>query len=53
MTKKKRNLTPNELVKQDRALEALYELAYEMSPHQLELLVSQAVKILNGDPIDK
>jgi hypothetical protein len=50
---KKRKLRESELVKESRYSDMLYELIYEMSPHQLELLCSQAVKILNGEPIDK
>lgn len=49
----KRKLTKNELAKESRYVEAIGELIFDMSPHQLELLVGQAIKILNGEPIDK
>jgi len=50
---KKRKLRFNERIKESQYVSELSEHMYEMSPHQLELLCSLAVKILNGDPIDK
>ena len=49
----KRKLTKNELAKEARYSSCLSELMWDMSPHQLELLTTQAIKILNGDPVDK
>jgi len=50
---KKRKLRLNERIKESQSISELSEYMYEMSPHQLELLSSLAVKILNGDPVDK
>ena len=50
---KKRKLRFNERLKEAQYISELNEHMYEMSPHQLELLCSLAVKILNGDSIDK
>jgi len=51
--KEKRKLTKKELAKESHYSGVLSELMWDMSPHQLELLTRQAIKILNGDPVDK
>lgn len=53
MVKKKRKLTPNEVRKEQAALDALHSFMEEMSPHQLDLLTHFAWKISSGQKVKR
>jgi hypothetical protein len=46
MVKERRKLTPNEVLKERAALDALHSFTYAMSPHQLDLLANFVWKII-------